>query len=735
MKKKQNTVKTNAASTSPDSYRDLTSTSTSTLTLTSTLLLILILPIQSCQQKNNIQMNPPIAKKVTVEFTEHGNTRIDNYYWLNQREDPEVIDYLKAENQYTKEILRSTESLQKKIYDEIVGRIKQTDMSAPYQVKGYEYYTRFEEKKEYPVYCRKSLASGEGNEEIMLNGNEMAEGHAYFEIGGWEVSSNNQLLAYGVDTVSRRKYTIYFKNLETGEVYQENIKNTTGDAVWANDNKTVYYTVKDKTLRSYKIFKHLLGTAVADDQLVFHESDPIYSTYIYKTKSEKYLVIGSESTLSSEYRILDAYNPEGNFTLFQERQEELEYSIDHQGDRFLILTNHEAKNFRLMETPEQNTGIGNWTEIIAKRDDVLLEYTDVFNDFFVLAERKNGLLQFRIFDLKENKEHYLSFDEADYFAYTTSNPDYFSRLLRYAYTSLKTPNSVFDYNITDHSKTLLKQQEVVGGYNPDEYVTERLYATARDGVKVPISIVYKKGFQKNGKQPLLIYGYGSYGYSIESVFRSSRLSLIDRGFALAFAHIRGGEEMGRHWYEDGKMLKKKNTFFDFIDCSEYLIGENYTSKNKLFALGGSAGGLLMGAIVNYRPDLFKGVIAAVPFVDVITTMLDESIPLTTGEYDEWGNPNEKKYYDYILSYSPYDQVEQMDYPAMLVTTGLHDSQVQYWEPAKWVAKLRDFKTDDNILLLHTNMDFGHGGASGRFEAHKETAMEDAFMLMLLGINE
>ena len=735
MKKKQNTVKTNAASTSPDSYRDLTSTSTSTLTLTSSLLLILILPIQSCQQKNNIQMNPPIAKKVTVEFTEHGNTRIDNYYWLNQREDPEVIDYLKAENQYTKEILRSTESLQKKIYDEIVGRIKQTDMSAPYQVKGYEYYTRFEEKKEYPVYCRKSLASGEGNEEIMLNGNEMAEGHAYFEIGGWEVSSNNQLLAYGVDTVSRRKYTIYFKNLETGEVYQENIKNTTGDAVWANDNKTVYYTVKDKTLRSYKIFKHLLGTAVADDQLVFHESDPIYSTYIYKTKSEKYLVIGSESTLSSEYRILDAYNPEGNFTLFQERQEELEYSIDHQGDRFLILTNHEAKNFRLMETPEQNTGIGNWTEIIAKRDDVLLEYTDVFNDFFVLAERKNGLLQFRIFDLKENKEHYLSFDEADYFAYTTSNPDYFSRLLRYAYTSLKTPNSVFDYNITDHSKTLLKQQEVVGGYNPDEYVTERLYATARDGVKVPISIVYKKGFQKNGKQPLLIYGYGSYGYSIESVFRSSRLSLIDRGFALAFAHIRGGEEMGRHWYEDGKMLKKKNTFFDFIDCSEYLIGENYTSKNKLFALGGSAGGLLMGAIVNYRPDLFKGVIAAVPFVDVITTMLDESIPLTTGEYDEWGNPNEKKYYDYILSYSPYDQVEQMDYPAMLVTTGLHDSQVQYWEPAKWVAKLRDFKTDDNILLLHTNMDFGHGGASGRFEAHKETAMEDAFMLMLLGINE
>ena len=704
-------------------------------TLTSILILTLILSTQSCQQKDNNQMNPPIAKKIPAKFTEHGNTRIDNYYWLNQREDPEVIAYLNAENKYTEEILQSTESLQKKIYDEIVGRIKQTDMSVPFQVKGYEYYTRFEEKKEYPVYCRKSLKAGEGKEEIMLNGNEMAEGHSYFEIGGWEVSSNNHLLAYGIDTVSRRKYTIYFKNLETGEVYPESIKNTTGDAVWANDNKTVYYTVKDKTLRSYKIFKHILGTPVKDDQLVFHENDPIFSTYIYKTKSEKYLVIGSESTLSSEYRILDANNPEGKFTLFQERREKLEYSIDHQGDRFLILTNHEAKNFRLMETPEHNTGIENWSEIIANRDDVLLEDVDVFSDFFVLTERKNGLQKFRIFDGKKNKAHYLSFDEADYYAYTTSNPDYFSRLLRYGYTSLKTPNSVFDYDISNRGKTLLKQQEVVGGYNPDEYLTERLYATARDGVKVPISIVYKKGFRKDGNQPLLLYGYGSYGYSIESVFRSSRLSLIDRGFALAFAHIRGGEEMGRHWYEDGKMLKKKNTFFDFIDCAEYLIGENYSSKNKIFAMGGSAGGLLMGAVVNYRPDLFKGVIAAVPFVDVINTMLDESIPLTTGEYDEWGNPNEKKYYDYILSYSPYDQVEKKNYPAMLVTTGLHDSQVQYWEPAKWVAKLRDYKTDNNILLLHTNMDFGHGGASGRFEAHKETAMEDAFMLMLLGIIE
>ena len=698
-------------------------------------LAIITLSIQSCQQNNNEQMNPPIAKKIPSKFTEHGNVRIDNYYWLNQRENPEVIDYLKAENKYTEQILKPTRALQKKIYDEIVGRIKQTDMSVPYRVKGYEYYTRFEEKKEYPVYCRKSLVDTEGKEEILLNGNTMAKGLPYFEIGGWEVSSNNHLLAYGVDTVSRRKYTIYFKNLETGELFKEKIKNTTGDAVWANDNKTVFYTVKDKTLRSYKIFKHILGTAVKDDQLVFHESDPVYSTYIYKTKSEKYLVIGSESTLSSEYRILDANNPEGAFAIFQPRQEKLEYSIDHQGERFLILTNDKAKNFRLMETPEHKTGIENWKEIIANRDDVLLEDVDVFNDFFVLTERKNGLQKLRVFDLKDNKEHYLTFDEADYYAYTTANPDYFSRLLRYGYTSLKTPNSIFDYDITEHKKTLLKQQEVVGGYNPDDYVTERIYATARDGAKVPVSIVFKKGFQKNGQQPLLLYGYGSYGYSIESVFRSSRLSLIDRGFAMAFAHIRGGEEMGRQWYEDGKMLKKKNTFFDFIDCAEYLIGENYTNKNKLFAMGGSAGGLLMGAVVNYRPDLFKGVIADVPFVDVINTMLDESIPLTTGEYDEWGNPNEKKYYDYILSYSPYDQVEKKDYPAMLVTTGLHDSQVQYWEPAKWVAKLRDYKTDDHILLLHTNMDYGHGGASGRFEIYKETAMEDAFMLMLLGITD
>ncbi|MCF6169389.1 MAG: S9 family peptidase [Bacteroidales bacterium] len=693
---------------------------------------IILSGFTSCEQKMIDQMNPPIAKKIPAEFKEHGNTRIDNYYWLNQREDAEVIDYLKAENAYTKTILKETETLQKKIYDEIVGRIKQTDMSVPYRVKAFEYYTRFEKKKEYPVYCRKSLKTNGGEEEIMLDGNKLAEGHPYFQIGGWEVSHNNQLLAYSVDTVSRRKYTIHFKNLKTGEVYDESIRNTSGGMVWANDNKTVYYTVKDETLRPFKIFSHILGTAVENDRLVYHESDPVYNTFIYKTKSEKYLVIGSESTLSSEYRILDANHPEGTFSVFQPRQEKLEYSISHQGNRFLILTNDKAKNFRLMETPENITGMENWKEVIAHRDDVLLEEVDVFQGFFVLTERKNGLRQFRVFDLKKGKEHYLSFDEADYYAYTTANPDYFSKLLRYGYTSLKTPNSIYDYDMVTRGKTLLKQLEVVGGYNADAYLTERLYATARDGVLVPISIVYKKGFQKNGQQPLLLYGYGSYGYSIESGFRSSRLSLLDRGFALAYAHIRGGEEMGREWYENGKLLKKKNTFFDFIDCAEYLLAENYTSTDKLFAMGGSAGGLLVGAVVNYRPDLFKGVIAAVPFVDVVTTMLDESIPLTTGEYDEWGNPNEKKYYDYMLSYSPYDQVEKKDYPAMLVTTGLHDSQVQYWEPAKWVAKLRDMKTDDNILLLHTNMDFGHGGASGRFETYKETAMEDAFMLKLLG---
>ena len=465
--------------------------------------------------------------------------------------------------------------------------------------------------------------------------------------------------------------------------------------------------------------------------MVYEEADPTYHVQVYKTKSQKYIVISSESTLSSECRILDADNPDGEFRIFQSQLPEIEYSISHQDGRFLVLTNYKAVNFRLMEVAEENTGIDNWNEIIPAREDVMIEDIDVFKNFFIVTERKNGLREFRIFNILNKTDHYLNFDEEDYYVRTLANPEYNSQKLRYNFSSLKTPLSVYDYDLIDGNQKMLKQQEVVGGYNPDDYVTERKYATARDGVKVPISIVYKKGFELNGKSPLVLYGYGSYGYSVESVFRSSRLSLLDRGFAYAIAHIRGGEEIGRQWYEDGKLLNKKNTYFDFIDCGEYLISEGYTSSDHMFALGGSAGGLLVGAVINYRPDLFKGVIAAVPFVDVVTTMLDESIPLTTSEYDEWGNPNDKVYYDYMLSYSPYDQVEAKDYPALLVTTGLHDSQVQYWEPAKWVAKLRDMKTDNNLLLLQTNMDFGHGGASGRFEQYKETALEYAFLLMLL----
>lgn len=675
-------------------------------------------------------MKQPKAKKIAKTLTKHNHTRIDNYYWLNDRENSEVIDYLNAENSYTEYMMKDTEVLQDEIYNEIIGRIKQTDVSVPYDYNGYSYTTKFEKGKEYPIYCRKQLKSEKG-EQIFLDGNAMAEGHSYFQIGDWEFSSDNNLLAYSTDTVSRRKYDIYLKDIKTGNLIDEVITNTTGTVIWANDNRTVYYEVKDKTLRSYQIYKHTIGNKVSSDVLVYEETDSTFDVEVYKTKSDSYIVISSESTLSSECRILDANNPDGEFRVFQARIPEMEYSIDHQNGRFLVLTNNKAVNFRLMEVGENNTSIKNWKEVIPAREDVMIEEVDVFTNFYIVTERNNGLPKFRIFNTKDKSNYYINFDEDDYYVETTENPDYNSQKIRYRYTSLKTPLTVYDYDMIDRKQDILKRQEVIGGYNPDDYITERKYAIARDGVKVPISIVYKKGLELNSKSPLVLYGYGSYGYSIESVFRSSRLSLLDRGFTYAIAHIRGGEELGREWYEDGKMLNKKNTFFDFIDCGEYLVSENYTSSNNMFALGGSAGGLLVGAVVNYRPDLFKGVIAAVPFVDVVTTMLDESIPLTTSEYDEWGNPNEKEYYDYMLSYSPYDQVEAKDYPALLITTGLHDSQVQYWEPAKWIAKLRDTKTNDNLLILKTNMEFGHGGASGRFEQYRETALEYAFMLMLL----
>lgn len=701
--------------------------------LSFSLLLVALLMISSCTD-NKSKMNPPVAKKINKELIAHDHTRIDPYYWLNDREDQEVINYLEEENKYTKAMMKHTEELQTELYDEIVGRIKQTDMSVPYKRNGYFYYSRYEEGLEYPIYCRKKETL-EAEEEIMLNVNEMAEGYSYFQVGGVSVSHDNKLIAYGVDTVSRRQYTIYFKNLETGEILPDAISNTTGYAPWAADNKTVFYTRKDEvTLRPEKIFRHKLGDDSTNDPLIYFEEDETFRTGISLSKSMEYLMIGSFSTLSTEYRILKASDPEGEFRVFQERQPELEYYISHYEDRFYIRTNLEAKNFRLMETPAVRTTMKNWKEVIPHREDVLLEDYEVFNKYLALQERKNGLTEIRILSHDATKDFYIEFEEQAYVVYLSTNLDFDTDLLRYGYTSMTIPNSVYDYNMKTGEKVLLKRQEVVGGYDPDQYYSERLFATADDGAKIPISLVYRKDLKKEGGNPLVLYGYGSYGASMDPYFSSTRLSLLDRGFVYAIAHIRGGEEMGRQWYEDGKLLKKKNTFTDFISCGEYLIKEGYTTSDDLFAMGGSAGGLLVGAVYNMRPDLFKGVIAAVPFVDVVTTMLDESIPLTTGEYDEWGNPNVKEYYEYMLSYSPYDNVEAKDYPAMLVTTGLHDSQVQYWEPAKWVAKLRDMKTDDHLLLLWTNMDYGHGGASGRFQRYKEVALEYAFLIDQAGLD-
>ena len=678
---------------------------------------------------------PPVAEKIPKELTIHGDIRVDNYYWLKERENPKVIEYLTAENEYRDAVMKHTESFQKKLYDEIVGRIKKTDMSVPYKDSGYYYYSRYEEGGEYPVYCRKKETM-EAEEEILLNVNEMAKGHAYFSVAGFSVSTDNNLIAFGVDTVSRRKYTIHFKNLKTGEILPDQIPVTSGRAAWTNDNKTVFYAAKDETtLRSYKIMKHVLGTDPSSDKEVFEEKDVTFDTYVYKSRSKKYVFIGSGSTLSDEYRFLDADNPDGKFKIIQPREKDLLYGVDHYKDKFYIRTNYKAENFRLMATPVSKTTKENWKEVIPHRDDVLLQGFEVFKDFLVVNERISGLPNLRIMRWDKKDEHYLDFGEETYSAYISYNPEFDTDVLRYGYSSMTTPNSVFDYNMNTKEKTLLKQQEVLGDFDSNNYHAERLYATAGDGTKIPISLVYRKGLEKNGDNPLLLYGYGSYGASMNANFGSSRLSLLDRGFVYAIAHIRGGQEMGRYWYEEGKLLKKKNTFTDFIDCAEHLIAEKFTNPDKLFAQGGSAGGLLMGAVVNMRPDLFKGVIAAVPWVDVITTMLDPSVPLTTGEYDEWGDPNKKEYYDYMLSYSPYDNVEAKDYPSMLVTTGLHDSQVQYFEPAKWVAKLRALKTDNNILILDTDMESGHGGASGRFRRYKRTALQYAFILDQVGIKK
>lgn len=705
-----------------------------------TILLLSIILVNSCK-KNTPEMKntlpvPTVAKKPT-KLEKHGDVRVDDYYWLNDRENPEVIAYLEAENTYNDEMTAHTKDFQKKLFEELKGRIKEDDASVPYKLNGYWYIRKYEEGKDYPIYTRKKETL-DAPEEIMFDVNKMAEGHSYYRLSGVNVSPDNKLVAYGVDTVSRRQYTIHIKNLETGEIYKERIQNTTGSSTWAADNKTLFYTNKDpQTLRSEKVYKHKLGANTANDEVVFHEEDETYITFVYKTKSKKYLVIGSYSTLSTEYKILEADNPDGEFRIFQERQRGLEYSISHYKDHFYVLNNKDkATNFKLSKTPEAKTEMENWEDLIPHRPEVLIEDVDIFKDFMVVSERDNGLNKIRIMRWDGKDDYYLPFDNETYTASTNINVDFDTDILRYSYNSMTTPASVIDFNMVTKTKEVKKEQEVLGGkFDKNNYASERLWATAADGTKIPMSMTYRKGMKKDGTNPILQYAYGSYGSTIDPYFSSARLSLLDRGFIFVIAHVRGGEYLGRNWYENGKLLTKKNTFTDFIDCSKYLIAEKYTSPEHLYASGGSAGGLLMGAIVNMAPELYNGVIASVPFVDVVTTMLDDSIPLTTGEYDEWGNPNNKEYYDYMKSYSPYDNVEAKAYPNMLVTTGLHDSQVQYWEPAKWVAKLREFKTDDNTLLLHTNMDAGHGGASGRFESLKEVAEEYAFLLDLENITE
>ena len=695
----------------------------------------------SCNTKQtsekSMTINSPIAQKIPKNLEIHNDSRIDNYYWLNDRENEEVIDYLERENDYYGKMTAHTKDFQADLFEEMKSRIKEDDQSVPYKLRGYYYITRYEKGKDYPIYTRKK-ESLEAAEEILLDVNEMAAGHSYYNLNGLNISENNKLISFGVDTVSRRKYTIYVKDLETGEILEENIPLTTGSAVWANDNKTMFYTRKDEqTLRSNQIFKHTLGTNQTEDKLIYTEEDETFGTYVYKTKSKEYLIIGSYSTLTSEFRYLKANEPNKEFKIFQPRERGLEYSISHYNDSFYVLTNMGgATNFRLMKTSDKNTEKEHWVDMLAHREDVLIEDIDIFKDYLVVSERANGLNEIRIIRWDKKEDYYLPFDNETYTAGTGGNPEFDTQILRYGYNSLTTPSSTLDFNMETREKTVVKESEVLGGdFDKNNYESKRVWATSEDGVKIPISMVYRKGIVLDGTNPLLLYAYGSYGATIDPYFSSVRLSLLDRGFIYAIAHIRGSEYLGRDWYETGKLLKKKNTFTDFIDASKYLISENYTSKNHLYASGGSAGGLLMGAIANMAPELYNGVIAAVPFVDVVTTMLDDTIPLTTGEYDEWGNPNDPEYYEYLKSYSPYDNVSEKEYPNMLVTTGLHDSQVQYWEPAKWVAKLRELKKGNSILLLQINMETGHGGASGRFEALKEVAMDYSFLFDLEGIKE
>ena len=705
-------------------------------------ILLLSILLFSCK-KNSKQflmtdsVQPPLAQQINKELIKHSDVRIDEFYWLNDRENPEVIDYVNKENDYYNAQSAHTKDFQNALFEEMKSRIKEDDSSVPYKYNGYWYVTRYEKGKDYPIYTRKK-DSLEAEEELLFDCNEMAKGHTYFKLSGMNISPDNSKVAFGLDTIGRRQYTLHIKDLKTNTIFEDKVSNTTGGSTWANDNETLFYTHKNETtLRSEAIFKHKLGTNTSDDKLVYKEIDDTFEVGVYKTKSKKYLVIFSYSTLTTEFQILNANTPDADFKIFQPRTIGLEYSISHFGNSFYVLSNADgAQNFKLSKTSEDQTEKQFWKDIIPHRPVVLLEDIDIFKDFLVISERKNGLNQIKIERWDGKDSYYLPFDSETYTAYTTSNIDFDTNVLRYGYQSMTTPSSVIDFNMATKQKTIQKEQKVLGDtFKKENYVSERLWATASDGTKIPISLVRHKNTPKSSETPLLLYAYGSYGVTIDPYFSTLRLSLLDRGFIYAIAHIRGGQYLGRQWYEDGKLLYKKNTFTDFIDCSKYLIAQGYTSANHHYAMGGSAGGLLMGVVVNMAPELYNGVVAAVPFVDVVTTMLDDSIPLTTGEYDEWGNPNDKTYYDYMKSYSPYDNIVNQKYPNLLVTAGLHDSQVQYWEPAKWVARLRLQAANTSQLFLKTNMDAGHSGASGRFESIKEVASEYAFLFDLESISE
>ena len=675
-------------------------------------------------------MKPPVAKKIPHKVYAPFEEREDPYYWMNQRQDPEVLAHLEEENRYAQSVLCPTKQLQSELFEEMKARYRKDDDSLPYFFNGYWYIVRYEKGKEYPVFLRKK-ESLSAREELLLDANALAQGHSYLDVGSIAVSEDNRLLSYSFDTVGMRNFTVHFRDLETGQNLEDTLEETSGKVVWAGDGKHVFYVTKDSALRAYRVLRHTLGTAKEQDTVVFEEPDETFDVHVYKSKSQKYIFISSSSSVSDEHHFLPSSDVHSPWRVLQPRTRDLEYAVEHFGDEFFIITNAQgATNFKLVKTPVETPGIEHWQEVVPHQEEVLLEGFELFDQYLVLEQRIKGLLEIKIIEFSTGDSHVIEFSDPCYTAYIGVNMEFSTTKLRYGYTSLTKPSSVYEYDMKTRSTMLLKRQEVLGDFTPDDYTSERLWATARDGKEVAISLVYRNSTPKSSETPLLLYGYGSYGHTVDASFSSVRLSLLDRGFVFAIAHVRGGEYLGRDWYEEGKLLKKKNTFYDFIDCAHHLIQEGRTSAAHLYAMGGSAGGLLVGAVANMEPQLFRGIVAQVPFVDVLTTMLDETIPLTTGEYDEWGDPRKKKYYEYIRSYSPYDNVTAQAYPSILVSTGFHDSQVQYFEPAKWVAKLREYSTSGNPILLVTDMESGHGGKSGRFESLHEEALEYAFLLNL-----